>query len=191
MKTNSYSGGKILNNLATFFNKRLMTRLAKQSGFVKRSPKKITPFGFIACFLQACLSRGVLTYSSWAASIGNLTGKCPSRQALWERMGKQAADFAKEAFSHCFTQKLTAVMGKCPLRKHFKRILLQDSTTLLLPEHLVSYYPGNRVNGVQKAVARLQCIVNVVTMQWLKIELQSFTDNDQKASRMVIPLLHK
>jgi hypothetical protein len=191
MKTSSYSGSKILQNLAQFFNKRQLNRLAKQRGFVRRSPKKITPFAFIVGFIQACLSRGVLTYSSWAASIGNLTGKAVSKQALWQRMGPAAADFAKEAFSHSFTQKLSAVVGKCPILKHFKRVLLQDSTTLSLPPHLVSYYPGNRADGVQKAVARLQCVLNVVKMQWLHIGLEAFTDNDQKASGIVIPLLHK
>jgi hypothetical protein len=191
MKTNSYSGGKILQNLAPFFDKRLLDRLAKKSGFRKRSPKKITPFGFIVGFIQACLSRGVFTYSSWAASIGNLTGKFPSKQALWERMGKDAADFAKAAFSHCFTQRLSATIGKCPVLKPFKRVLLQDSTTLSLPQHLVDYYPGNRTKGVQKAVARLQCILNVATMHWLHIGLEAFTDNDQKSSGIVVPLLKK
>lgn len=191
MKTSSYSGGKILNNLASFFDKRLLSRLAKQSGFRKRTPKKISPFAFITGFIQACLSKGVLTYSSWAASIGNLTGKPVSKQALWQRMGQAAADFAKEAFSHCLTQKLRAVMGPCPIVKRFKRVLLQDSTTLSLPQHLVNYYPGNRVGGVQKAVARLQCIFNVVTMQWLHIGLEAFTDNDQKASGIAVPLLQK
>lgn len=192
MKTNSYSGSKILQNLARFFDKRQLDRLAKQSGFRKRCPKKITPFGFIVGFVQAWLSRGVFTYSSWAASIGNLTGRFPSTQALWERMGKGAADFAKAAFSHCFTQRLTATpLGKCPLLKRFTRVLLQDSTTLSLPQHLVDYYPGNRTKGVQKAVARLQCILNVATMQWLHIGLEAFTDNDQKSSAIVVPLLKK
>jgi hypothetical protein len=69
--------------------------------------------------------------------------------------------------------------------------LLHDSTTLSLPEHLVNYYPGNRAGGVQKAVARLQCIFNVVTMQWLHIGLEAFTDNDQKSSGIILPLLQK
>src|SRR3954454_10351300 len=109
MKTSSYSGSKILQNLASLFDKRLLNRLAANSGFVKRTPKKITPFGFIVGFIQACLSKGVLTYSGWATSIGNLTGKPVSKQALWERLGEEAAAFAKEAFTHCFTQKLRSV----------------------------------------------------------------------------------
>jgi hypothetical protein len=68
---------------------------------------------------------------------------------------------------------------------------LQDSTTLSLPQHLVDYYPGNRTKGVQKAVARLQCILNVATMHWLHIGLEAFTDNDQKSSGIVVPLLKK
>lgn len=191
MSTNSYSGGKILQNLSPFFDKPLLNRLAKKSGFRKRSPKKITPFGFIVGFLQACLSSGVLTYSGWATSIGNLTGKVISKQALWERMGKEAADFAKEAFTHSFTQKLRSVIGKCPLLKHFHRVLLHHSTTLSLPEHLAAYYPGTRVKGIRKAIARLQCILNIGAMQWLHIGLGAFTDNDQKASAIVVPLLKK
>ena len=61
MKTSSYSGGKVLKNLAQFFTLRVQNRLAKSSGFMKRSSKKITPFAFIAGFIQACVAFGMLT----------------------------------------------------------------------------------------------------------------------------------
>src|SRR5689334_5803455 len=73
----------------------------------------------------------------------------------------------------------------------FKRVLLQDSTTLSLSDCLVGHFPGNVSKGKQKAVARLQCIINITKMQWLHLSLDAFTNNDQSASGIILSLLKK
>lgn len=105
-------------------------------------------------------------------------------------MNEAAVSFAQKVFSQTLNAKLKAVKKSC-LLKPFKRVLLQDSTTLSLPDCLLSYFPGNVSNGKQKAVARLQCIINITSMQWLHLSLNAFTNNDQSASGIILPLLSK
>lgn len=189
MQTNSYFTSKLKQKFEQFFDKSLLTHLGKISGFVLRSPKKITAYAFIAGFMDCCIS-GCNTFSAWAAAISRLTGKPLTKQGLHERMAPQAVAFCKAAFQHALSSRLKAVMqGR--LFTAFNRVLLQDSTTLSLPQSLSQHFPGNSSHGVQKAVARLQCILNLRTFEWLSVELKSFTDNDQSASAVVLPLLRK
>jgi Transposase DDE domain len=118
-------------------------------------------------------------------------GKAVSKQALFERIeNKASVDFAKRLFVHAMSKSLSAMTGGLLLDR-FRRVLLQDSTTLSLPSNLSKAYPGNVSRGEHKAVLRLQCLINIKTMHWLDIALKSFTSNDQSASKLVLPLLKK
>jgi hypothetical protein len=167
----------------------VINRLSKSSGFIKRKPQKITPFSFIAGFIDSC-SKGHLTYGLWAACIGYISGKAVTKQGLFERMNESAVSFASQLFSHVIASKLKAARDS-RLFHCFKRVLLQDSTTLSLPPCMLDHYPGNVSRGEQRAVARLQCIINITTMQWLHLSLDAYTQNDQSASPEVLPVLKK
>lgn len=189
MKTSNYFSSNVKQKFEKFFDKALLSRLGKTSGFIQRSPKKITAYAFIAGFIDCGIS-GRNTFSAWAAAISSITRKPLSKQGLHERMTKEAVGYCKAAFQHAMNAKLKPLTDS-RLFKPFKRVLLQDSTTLCLPQCLSQQFPGNSSRGVQKAIARLQCLLNLRTLQWLSVELKSFTDNDQGASRDVLPLLKK
>ncbi len=189
MKTSNYFSGNVKQKFEKFFDKAVLNRLGKTSGFVQRISKKITAYAFIAGFIDCCTT-GRNTFSAWATAISSITGKSLSKQGLHERMTKEAVAYCKAAFQHAMNAKLKPLIDS-RLFKTFKRVLLQDSTTLALPQSLSTQFPGNNSRGVQKAVARLQCILNLRTFQWLSIDLKAFTDNDQGASGDVLPLLKK
>jgi hypothetical protein len=189
MKTSSYSTSKVKKIFEKFFDKSDINRLSKASGFVLRKDSKITPFAFVIGLIESCFTR-CNTYSSWAWAIGAITGEEVSKQALFKRMNERTESFASKLFSHVLNARLSVVKQE-RLFKLFQRVLLGDSTTLSLPQNLVKDFPGNVAHGEQKAVARLQCIINIKSMQWLQLSLKAFTNNDQSASSDVLPLLKK
>src|SRR3954451_1673155 len=189
MKTSSYPLNKVKQNFEKFFDKKMINRIGKASRFIRRKGAPITPFAFVLGLIQCCCA-GCNTYSAWAAAIGAITGKEVTKQALFKRMNEHTATFGRQLFEQVIILRLS-VLKQTRLWKLFRRVLLADSTTLSLPQALAKDFPGNVSHGVKKAVARLQCLLELRAMQWLQLSVDAFTDNDQGASGRVIPLLKK
>jgi len=139
--------------------------------------------GFLLC---CCKKKN--TFCQWASEIGTLKGQSLSKQALFERTTAAAASFASMLLQHVIRRQLRL---KSEVFKGFNKVLLQDSTTLKLPDKLASYFPGNITKGIQKAIARIQCVMNLQTLEFLQFSLKSFRDNDQSASADVLNILSK
>ena len=132
-----------------------------------------------------CFCKKNNTYSEWAEQTGKLSGTTISKWGLCKRITESAVTFCKELLEKTVTQKISGSI-EFSLFKHFKKVVLQDSTALRLPDCLSAYFPGNRTNGVQKAIARIQAFLDINSMQFLHFSLSGFTRNDQAASADII-----
>lgn len=176
-------------NFDKFFDKSLINKIGRQSRFEQRKAKKISPYHFVFGFLLSCFT-GKCTFREWALQIGSLTGMPVSKQGVFDRLGAEATDFARQLVekvllrqsSTCFASNLFAL---------FDRVLLQDSTTLRLPKVLSTIFPGNRCRGKQKAVARIQAVLDIKSMKFMDFSLAAFTNNDQSASGAIMNWVRK
>jgi Transposase DDE domain len=159
--------------------------LAKTSGFVLRRPRKLS----LEAFLQSILlGLGQPNYSlqSWAAQLSALQSVLFSKQALHRRCGSSLVHFLELLLA---TLLGSFVRRDCPgeLFQHFGRVLLQDSTALALHPSLAKHFPGCG-NQHQSALAsvKVQAIFELRSQSWIHFQLGALTDNDQKASGLIL-----
>lgn len=119
-----------------------------------------------------------------------MSGKSVSKQGVFDRLHASAVLFAKQLLEKVLLQQ----SGKdfvSGLFEGFGKVLLQDSTTLRLPQVLSKLFPGNHSRGEQKAVARIQSIFDIKAMRFINFSLGAFTQNDQSASGSILSLVKK
>jgi len=159
--------------------------LARQSGFLRRSPRKILMADFLVALL-AVAAESFLTLER-VAGIVALAAQIPySKQALHKRLTPAVERFV--------AQSATALFGKLPeararlqgLLQPFRRVLLHDSTVETLPEHLAKVFPGTRNQRKGYAALKIQFITDLLSGQPLHLSLSGFTRNDQAAARDVL-----
>lgn len=161
-------------------------RLACQTGFLRRTPKKLTPAGFLstACLfaLQTCGS-----LSAFAQLWAMLHQQTLSKQAVHKRCSADAIAFLQAVLQSIVCSRVTLPGLPCSLAGRFGRILIQDSTQLALPKRLAALFPGpaNQRSHDQSAL-KIQATLDLLQNRWIRFHLSPFTCNDQSASRQIL-----
>lgn len=188
-KLSPTQGQDLAANLQRHLKKLPLEALARASGFQTRRAKKITP----ALFVQAaCLvvTLGLVSYRRWAGLLG-LLGRCTlSKQGLFERMNTKAVGFLQSVLG-AFLATVALPQGAKPdVLGPFRRVILQDSTTLRLSEQLARFFPGpNNQRGAQPGMLKIQACYDLLSQSFVHFSLSSFRRNDQAASPEVLGLV--
>jgi len=163
-------------------------KLARQSGFLLRSPRKI-PILDLVLALAALAAETVLSLERIAAVVGLAAQSTYSKQAFHKRLRPQLEQFLAEVAAALFGQLALPIKNLGSL-SCFRRVLLHDSTVEQLPQRLASAFPGPR-NGRRRSYAslKIQFICDLLSSQVLQLSLSGFTRNDQCASPDILPLL--
>ncbi len=195
MKTNSFNrvnpnikGNIILEKLTT----KTINKIARVNKYLKRNTGKISPKNLIIGFM-IMVSKQRNTYTDWITEIGILANTTITKQSLCERMQPETENFIKAVVEKQLSEKVQAVETKKVkgVLKHFKNVMIDDSTTIHLPDELAEYFPGNVSRGVKKAQAKIHAMYNLTENNFPFFHLHSFSNNDQSLSADVLPYLQK
>ncbi len=165
--------------------------LAKQSGFMKRPSRKLSPQNFLLSFFQIVFSESK-SLRNLAIHAGLLAECTVSKQAFHKRIKAPFVALLEMIL-------LTALLQKARLKPYwtkdnpalqfFRRVLTQDSTTIALDAALVEFFPGSGNKHGRNATAKIQAVIDLLSEQFCHFELSAFSKNDQAASKDILSIL--
>jgi hypothetical protein len=162
--------------------------LARQSGFLRRTPRKIPMLDLVLALLALAVECG-LSLERVAAVIGLAARTSYSKQALHKRLTDRIERFVAQVAVALFGQ-LSQTSDLQGWLQPFPRVLLHDSTTQALPEHLATVFPGssNQCSRRQAAV-KVQLIGDLREGTVQHLSLSSFRRNDQSAAPDILEIV--
>jgi hypothetical protein len=168
-----------------------VNRLAIETGFVKRKPRKIWPINFLLGFFIMTLT-GSNSLSSFATTIGLIGGVRISKQAVDKRIKEPLIHFLQSVLALSLLHNMPA--GSKSLYKNlatkFNRILVEDSTNIQLDSKLAEEFPGSKnATGKKYAVLKIQAVFDLLCERFHHFSISAFTRNDQKASKDILTLI--
>lgn len=158
-----------------------LDRIGRQSGFVQRQPRKLILPALVKALLSM-MGMGACSLSSLVNAMSVVGQPTYSPQALSKRLRSHGDDFLMAVFGELLRVKVTSALPPHTFSS-FGHILLQDSTTVPLPDRFSSAFPGS-VNASKRSLSQLkiQCIFSLDQLQARHLSLSGFTRNDQSAS---------
>jgi hypothetical protein len=167
-----------------------VSRLAQETRFQRRKPKKLSPLVFI----QSCcllLANQKVSLRQWAMLIGTLINQTYAKQSLFERMSASAAQFMQRVVLGLVGQLSLSPQRVLPAAlESFGRVLIQDSTILTLPAKLRRFFPGARnQHGSLGGMLRVQGLYDLKGRCFVHFSHGPFTRTDYDLADQVLDLL--
>jgi len=157
-----------------------LNALARQTGFMKRLPRKISPLAFLLG-LVALSAETLLSLERIASVIARAAKDSYTKQALHKRLSPCLERFVAQAAVAFFAQ---LARTQAPhLLSSFTRVLLHDSTVETVPKRLAKAYPGGRnQKKCDRAALKIQFVGDLLNGTVLHWSFSGFTRNDQSAA---------
>lgn len=164
--------------------------IATDCGFVQRL-RKLDPVSMLISFFMASLSSDY-SRSNWALQLEGLFGLRISKQGIWNRLTGSYSRFLEQILLQALKLDLKSFSGldlSQSLLDGFNRILINDSTTIALPDVLNSSFKGNHSRGKLKSLAKIQAVIDLKSDTFVHLELGDYAKNDQSASPDILSMI--
>jgi len=164
-----------------------LTAMARQTGFVLRKLRKLDLAALVKTWLGLA-GTGMPTLERILGGMTLLGHEPYSKQALSKHLRKSSDEFFATVLMallwsdahRVFRQRRLQVSG---------RLLVQDSTTIALPDRFAADFPGC-VNQSSRTLSqlKLQCVFDLGKLELAQFSLSGFTRNDQAAAGDILTL---
>jgi len=179
--------GKLKHTLAAI-ERMDLEAIGQQTGFARRSARKLRTKIFVQAWLGLAVT-GALTLTEIIGGMRLLGHAAYSKQALAKRLRHNAESF----FSAILLELLVVQTSPPTLRGYFQsfhRVLIQDSTTVSLPDRYAVAFPASGNQSLRRlAQLKIQFILDLAGNRLCQFSLSGFTRNDQAAAADILAIL--
>ena len=136
---------------------------------------------------------GKASYQNWAIYLHEVIHTIVSPVGVWKRVTGEWSKFLWMILQYSLKLQIGGTSGKkkSSLFKGFKRVILQDSTSIKLPLCIRKFFPGNHSNGKQRAGAKIQVMYDLLSGCFCFFAFTAYTYNDQRAAQMILDIACK
>ena len=167
-----------------------LNEIAKETKLVKRNSKKFCPEAFLLSLFQA-VTTGQASFSMLADGLGqNRNLQSMAKQSLWERINDDALAFLLKINERLITQSLAPVRRTLE-NTAIKRIIIEDSTHLVLPKSNADKFPahGNRYGDT--AGVKIDLAYDLLSGSVVTHTLEAATQQDKLIGRETLAEMQK
>jgi len=176
---------KFVKKFQHYFDLYELEEIARETGFVKRIPRKIDPMNFFISLLLSIFC-GKNTYSNNAKKIASLIGDTVSKQAVFKRTKEETVEWLKGILTLAIL-KISEIKQReifnIDIFRNFNRVILNDSTNISVPAKLYNIFGGSK-NQTNKTTAtlKIQGYFNILKENFCHFDITPYNKNDQKAA---------
>lgn len=163
--------------MTDFFAGDEIEKLARETGFVKRSSEIITAESFLNSLLFTSSDQKELSLNDLS---GQLKGKYKidvSKQGVDQRFSENSVKFMK-AIMEKLIKKIISQEPVIDYLGSFNNVLIKDSTSFQLPESMADKYQGSGGSGSEASV-RIQFEFDIKTGRIFDLSLHAYNNSDQ------------
>lgn len=159
----------------------ILNNIAHETGVIKRERSIIASDLFFAICLEAF--DGTVSYNDIAAQIEADGGESVSKQAIQKKINDRCLNFFQKVLEVLIVNKADKIeIAKLRASSHYKRLLVQDSTIISLPERLFSIFSGVSNQSVKLCNARIQGVYDLLNEQFISFSIDRYSKNDLEAA---------
>jgi IS4 transposase len=173
----------------TFFSR--LNAAARKTKFIVRSTRKFSAAGYLLALLNAVLT-GRASFNQLAMTLKDSEPLSLSKQAFWKRTNSFAVAFMLEALTLAIIEKWHRDPPQIArLKKHFKRVLVEDSTQQKLPKSNHENFPAHGNGQSVTAGMKVDLTVDLIHGRAVSSQLHGATEQDRDLGKNLVDLVKK
>lgn len=154
-----------------------INKIAKDTKFIRRKGN-ITAKDFLMFNVFYGSDICTAPLSQLVSKYDMLFSKQLSKQALDKRFNKHSVEFMKEIFvKFLYSQNNTLTNLERTLRAYFDRVIINDSTSFILPKEFKKKFPGSGGSGSPPSI-KIQLQYELLTGSFMNIDIFSGIKTD-------------
>lgn len=173
----------------SLFSVSRLNEIARKTGLVTRNSRKFSPGNFLLTLLKSVCS-GKASFNQLALSLHGADSPAMCKQAVHKRINRFAVTFLLQVISDLITNHSTSTLDEFS-RSGFKRILVEDSTTLRLPKTNAELFPAHGNANGSTAGVKCDLCYDLLSQQPISFDLHRATEQDRSIGKETLALARK
>lgn len=158
-----------------------LIELAYETGLIKRN-RLLKPLDLLYAHCDES-TNGTVSHNDLAAKIDSNCGVSVSKQAIWGKMDERCEAYFKKILEQIILTKTNINDQDLALyTNEYKRVLIQDSTIIRLPERLFSIFSGVANQSSKVCNARIQGVYDILAETFISFSIDPYSKNDSASA---------